>query len=117
MLGGFRLQLGSRPHEGHQGEVDIDAVVTPDVLLDLAHGFQKGEALDVTHRAPHLHDGHVGVVPNPSDGGLDLVCDVRDHLDSPAEVVPAAFLLDHGEVDLARGDVVVPRDTGEVKRS
>ena len=37
---------------------------------------------------------------------LDLVGDVRDHLDGAAEVVAAALLLQHVRVDPARGDGV-----------
>src|SRR2546427_4077116 len=46
-----------------------------------------------------------------TDRRLDLVGDVRDHLDGPAEVITAPLLLDDGEVDLPRRHVVVTRHT------
>ena len=42
-----------------------------------------------------------------ADVVLDLVGDVRDDLDGPAEVVAAPLLLDHRQVDLAGRPVVV----------
>ena len=43
--------------------------------------------------------------PDFADPRLDLVGDVRDHLDRVAEVVAPSLLLDHRQVDRAGGDV------------
>ena len=108
VLGRLGLELARRADEGHEGQVDVDDVVLAHVLLELADGFQEGQAFDVTHGAADFHDDHVHPGGDLADGGLDLVSDVRDDLDGATEVVAAALLLDHGAVHLARGDVVVP---------
>ena len=39
--------------------MDVDDVVLADVLLELAHGLEERQALDVAHGAADLHDHHV----------------------------------------------------------
>ena len=109
MLGGLGLQLGGRAHERHERQVHVDDVVAPDVLLELADRLQERQPFDVAHRAAHLDDDDVGVASDLPDRRLDLVRDVRDHLDGAAQIVAPALFLDDGVVDLAGGDVVVAR--------
>ena len=67
---------------------------------------RNGQRLDVTDGAADLGDDDVDVVgPHGEDAVLDLVGDVRDHLDRVAEVVAAALLGDHRRVDLPGRDV------------
>ena len=49
---------------------------------------------------------------NATDGVLDFIGDVRNHLDGLAEIVAAPFLLDDRFVDAAGGEVVAPRQFG-----
>src|SRR4029453_12428000 len=108
--GGLRLELGGRLHERDERQVHIDAVIAPGVFLELADRFQEGQPLDVADGAPDLDDDDVGVAGDLADGRLDLVGDVRDDLDGPAEIVAAALLLDDRVVDLARRYVVLAAD-------
>src|SRR5207302_1390189 len=64
------------------------------------------QRLDIAYRAADLGDHDVVVGGEPADGALDLVGDVRDHLDRRAQVLAAPFLGDDGEIDAAGGDVV-----------
>ncbi len=68
---------------------------------------RNGSDLDVTDGAADLDDDHVraAVARNAADALLDLVGDVRDHLDRAAEVVAAPLLGDHRLVDAAGRDV------------
>ena len=79
----------------------------PDVDRELADRLQERQRLDVAHRAADLGDDDVDVLalPHELDAVLDLVGDVRDHLDRAAEVVAAALLADHRVVDRAGGHV------------
>jgi hypothetical protein len=79
----------------------------PDVDGELADRLEEGQRLDVADRAPDLgdHDVDVARLGDDADALLDLVGDVRDDLDGPAQVVPAAFAADHRVVDRAGGDV------------
>ena len=115
VLGGLGLQLAGGPDEGHQGDVEEEAVVATDVVADLAGRLEEGQRLDVADGAADLGDDHVGGLPRPAavvghgaDAGLDLVGDVRDHLDGVTEVVAASFLGDDAGVDLAGRDVGDP---------
>jgi hypothetical protein len=61
------------------------------------------------------HDVHgtvAGRVRHRADTLLDLVRDVRDHLDRVAEVLPAALPRDHPAVHLAGGHVRRPAQVG-----
>jgi hypothetical protein len=66
---------------------------------------RKSEAFDVADGAADFRDDDVHVrFGQGADAGFDLVGDVGDHLDGVAEVVAAAFLLEHIPIDAAGGD-------------
>src|SRR5881396_732533 len=109
VLGRLGLELRRRLHERHECQVDVDDVLAADVLLELSDGLEEREPLDVAHGPADLDDDDVRVPRHATDRRLDLVGDVRDHLDGTAEVIAAPLLLDHGEVDLPRRHVVVAR--------
>ena len=106
MLSGFGLELGGGGDEGNEGEVDEQRIVAAHFLAELPNRLEERQRLDVAHRAAHLDDRHVGVAGAALDERLDLVGDVRDHLDRAAQVVAAPLLLDHRLVDLAGGEIV-----------
>ena len=107
VLRGLRLQLAGVAQERHEREVDEHAAVAPDLRVELAQRLEERQRLDVAHRAADLrdHDVHVRGLGDELDAVLDLVGDVRDHLDGAAEVVAAALAPDHRVVDRARGGV------------
>ncbi len=107
VLGRLRLQLAGRPDEGDERQVDVQRVVAAHVLAELADGFQKRQALDVTDSAADLDERDFRIRRRRADRVLDLVRDMGNHLDGAAEVVPAAFLLDDALIDLAGGPVGV----------
>ena len=106
VLRGLGLQLAGRADEGHQGDVQEEAVVAADVVAGLAGRLQERQRLDVADGAADLRDHHVDLgLAHRQDAFLDLVGDVRDHLHGVAEVVAAALLGDHARVDLAGRDI------------
>ena len=106
VLGRLGLQLAGRADVRDERDVQEEAVVAADVVADLTGGLQERQRLDVADRAADLGDDHVDVGrAHRPDPVLDLVGDVRDHLDGVAEVVAAALLGDHARVDLPRRDV------------
>jgi len=112
VLGGLGLELAGRAHERNQRDVDEQGVRLAQVVAELPDRLEEGEALDVAHRAADLHDDEVGVAAHLEDALLDLVGDVRDHLDGFAEVIPPPLLLDHRQVNLAGGQVAVAGEPG-----
>ena len=110
VLGGLGLLL--RHDQRRQRDVQVEDVVPADVEAELPDGLEEREDLDVAHRAADLGDDDVDVVGGePVDAALDLVRDVRDHLDGLAQVVAPALGGEHGRVDRAGGGV---RVAGEV---
>ena len=92
-------------------------VLASDVMAYLACGLEKRLGLDIADGAADLGDHHVRGLPlgvglvHREDAALDLVGDVRNHLNGVAEVLTAAFLRYHRGVDLPGGHV---RAAGEV---
>src|SRR5690606_624588 len=78
------------------------------VEAELPYGLEERQRLYVTHGAADLDQHDLGVrgLAGSADAVLDLVGDVRDHLDRVREVLAAALLLDDRLVDLAGRDVV-----------
>jgi len=109
MLSGLALELLAGRDVRDQREVDVADVAAADVVLELTDGLQEGQRLDVAHGAADLDDDDVGlgelVLRDPEDPLLDLVGDVGDDLDGPAEIVAAPLLGDHARVDAAGRDV------------
>ena len=87
--------------------MDEHAALGAEVGVELADRLEEGQRLDVADRAADLGDHEVDGLGlgDDQDALLDLVGDVRDHLDGGAEVVAAALAPDHRVVDRAGGDV------------
>ncbi len=107
VLRGLGLQLAGVADVGHERQVDEHAAAPSHVDGELPDRLEERQRLDVAHRAADLGDHEVDVagLRHQLDPVLDLVGDVRDHLDGRAEVVAATLAPDHGVVDPARGDV------------
>ena len=111
MLGRLGLHLAGVNDVGHQGQVDEHRPLGTQVRVELADRLEESERLDVTDRAADLGDHEVDLLGlgHDQDAVLDLVGDVRDHLDGAAEVVAAALAPDHRVVDRAGGHIRGPR--------
>jgi hypothetical protein len=94
VLGGLGLQLAGRADERHQGHVDERAAVAADLVPQLADCLEERQGLDVADRSADLDDLHVRLLGlrERADPLLDLVGDVRDHLDRLAQVVAPPLL-------------------------
>ena len=76
--------------------------------LELAHGLEEWQRLNVAHRAAYL-GYHEIIFPCASQqlhAALYLVGDVRDDLHCLAQEVAMAFLVDHALIHAASGDIV-----------
>src|SRR5436190_1410369 len=85
--------------------------------MSRSSGSAERQRLDVADGAAHLGDDEFDVlrVRHQLDAALDLVGDVRDHLDGVAKVVAAALATDDRVVDRPGGHVRAARsvDVGE----
>ena len=122
VLGRLGLQLTAGREVGHQRDVQEEDVVAAHVVAHLACGLEERQRLDVADGAADLGDDDVrpgaagGQVRLGAHPGLDLVGDVRDHLDRVAEVLPAPLLGDDLVVDLAGRHVGRPAQ-GDVQEA
>ena len=89
--------------------MDEAAVVAAHLLAELTQGFQEQEAFDITHGTTDFGDNHVAVLVllgQVVETLLDFVRHVRDVLHSLAQIIAAAFLLQHALEHLTTGQVV-----------
>ena len=106
VLGGLGLDLAGGLDIGHQGQVDEQGVLAAQIAAQLADGLDKGQPLDIADGAADLDDGDIRGAVQLEHGVLDLVGDVRNDLDGPAQVFSAPLLLDDRVIDAAGGVVV-----------
>ena len=109
VLGGLGLVFAGSTQVRHQGQVDVQAVVTAKLGAELAYGFQEGQALDVADSAADFDNGHVrGILAlaQCKDKALYFVRDMGNDLDRGSKVVAAALLGDDIVVNGAGGRVV-----------
>ena len=101
VLGRLGLELARGGDPGQQGEVHEDAVAARAFLRELPDRLEERQTLDIADGAADLAELEVGLVVADGEEVLDLVSDVRDHLDCLAEVVAAPLLLEDVLVDAA----------------
>ena len=106
VLGGLGFYFTDGRQIRHQREVDITDVFAPLLNTHLANRFEKRQRLDVAHRSADFDDAHFGVHRAGNNRVLDFVGDMRDHLHGRAEVITAAFFVDHAFINLTGGEVV-----------
>jgi hypothetical protein len=87
--------------------MQVDDVLGPDLAPELADRLEERLRLDVADRAADLgdHDVRVARLGDRADPRLDLVRDVRDHLNSRAEVLALPLLAQDAIPDGAGGVV------------
>ena len=78
-------------------------------ILKLADRLEKRLALDIAHSSPYLDNRNSFFlrVAGTIKPALNLICNMRNHLHSPAAEVTAALLLEYGPVDLSCGHITV----------
>ena len=86
--------------------MDITDIVTAFLNPHLADGLKERQRFDIAHGTAHLDQRHIGTLGTALYQVLDLVGNVRDHLNGFTQVLAPAFLLDHRFVHLAGRKVI-----------
>ena len=86
-------------------------------VAQLADCFEERQAFDIADGAADLDQHEIDAVAAVADELLDGVGDVRDDLDSRAEIIAAALLGENVLIDAAGRDVVLRVAGRPVKRS
>ena len=109
----LRLQLAGGFEERHERDVQVEHVLGTDFTAELPDRLEERQRLDVAHRPADLADHDIRRRRDRAraNARLDLVRDVRDHLNRRAEEFALAFLAQHRVPDRAGG---VTRRAGEV---
>ena len=107
----LRFELACRCNPGHVTQMHKSTVVGAELQAELAHRFQKGQRLDVTHGAANFHNGHIDRLGCAKTGTsldevLNFVGHVRDDLHGFTQVIAPALFLQHALVNLAGGEII-----------
>ena len=109
VLGGFGLQFLSGFQVRYVGEMHTHGI-TPQLPAQLSDGLHERRTLDVADSTTHLCNHEIQLLllliltEHPA---LDLIRDVRHHLDGLTQIVAMALTVDHRLVDATCGDGVV----------
>ena len=103
----LRLELLGRLQPWDERHMTVDHVLTAHAVRHLPDCLEEGLPLDVPHRPADLHDQDVLLLPRPDQPLLDVVGDVGNHLDRPAQVGAPALPVDHVRIDLSGRDAVL----------
>ena len=74
--------------------------------LELTTGFQERQGFNIANRTTDFDQCHISAGSPFNNPTLDLVSDVRNHLNGSAQVVTTALLADHLFVHPAGGEVI-----------
>ena len=96
------LLFAAWANERHQGHVQVTDIVTASFITELTDGLQEGQNLDVTNGSAHFSNHNICVFSGDApDTTLDFVGDVRNDLNSLAEVITTSFSSQNSLVDTA----------------
>src|SRR5512143_1613819 len=87
--------------------MDKKYVLASNFIAHLSQRFQKRLRFNVTNGATNLYDHNICacLFRNSCHPALDLIRDMGNHLNRPAEEIAAAFLADDFRVHLSAGEV------------
>ena len=114
MLRRLRLQFPGG-NLGYQGQVNIEDIVTADIVVELPCRFEKGYRFDIPDGASYLYNRYIAGLPGGSNSVFYLVGDMRDDLDRLPEVPAFPLLPDNLLIDLPGGYRVCPVQSGTGK--
>ena len=105
VLGRFCFQLPCSLQIRHVGEVHIDGVLAQ-FPFQLSDSFHVRSTFDVADGSAYLGDHEVIVIlfAEQLHIALDLVGDVRHHLDGFSEIIATTFLVNDSLVDTTSGE-------------
>ena len=95
--------------------MDVTDIVTAFFNTHLANGFQERQRFDITDRTTDFNQGHISTFGTAFDQMLDLISNVRNHLNGFTQVFTTALFLDHRLVNLAGRKVIALVHTGAGK--
>ncbi len=112
VLCGFCFHFARGLDKRKQGKMDVEHVLRPQIGPQLAYGLKEGKAFDISDSASHLDNGHIDPISQVPNLVLNLVGNVRDHLNCCTEIFSSSFLLYDRVVNLAGCKVVLLPEQG-----
>lgn len=107
MLRWLGLELASRRDVRHQRQVNINGAAARQIIAELANCLQKRHGFNIADRATDFTKNEIILLITFDNEVLDLVRDVRNHLNSRAEIISPAFLFDDIPVDTSGRNIVL----------
>jgi hypothetical protein len=111
VLGGFCLGFTGCCDVGHQCQMHQQRLPGTHFKPELAGGFKEWLRFYITDGATDLYDSDICAFRGLDDSRLDLIGNVRNHLDRCAKVVTTTFLGDDVSVDTSGGKIVIAVQT------
>src|SRR5262245_14037174 len=88
--------------------MDVNAGAAAKLDTELTNGLEERQRFDVTDRAADLDHAHVCIGRTELHAALDLIGDMRNHLNRRAQIVAAPLFRDHALIDAPGREVAVP---------
>ena len=75
--------------------MDQDNIFTSFFMLELTDGFQERLAFDISNGSADFDNGNFRILCSriAVEAGFDLICNMRDYLNSSSAEISAAFFL------------------------
>ena len=83
--------------------MDQDNIFCSALMLKLTDGFKERLAFNITYCTADLDDSNLSIFCSriTVETALDLICNMRDYLNSSSAEISAAFFLKNGPIDLS----------------
>ena len=108
MLGRFGFQFSGGRNIGQQRQMYKHRPFAPEFICQLADRFQIRLPFNVADGSPDFAQDKIFVRQVGKDKAFDFVGHVRNYLNGGAEIVAAAFPVEHPLVNFAGSHAVVP---------
>jgi hypothetical protein len=109
MLGRLGLELTRARDERHQSQMNIDCVITRQIVAELADRLEIRQTFYITDRPADLAEHEVKAIIALADEILDGIGNVRDDLNCCAKIIAAPLAREDVLVDTAGRNVVMAR--------
>ncbi len=97
VLGRFGFGFGSGFEVGQPGNMHKRGIVFTHLIAHFANGFEKRLSFNVAYGTTDFDQDDFGLTGTPQqvDAAFNFVGDMRNHLDCAAQIISAAFPVDH----------------------
>ena len=107
VLGWLSLKLASGRDIRNQSNMNVQYIVTANFLLDLANSLHKWQGLNITYSTTDFGNNYICTIAGSHiiNTLLNLIGDMRNNLDSLAQIITTALLVKNIPINLTSGNI------------